>query len=95
MKIEIPDKSEFQKLKDLINQVIKKSEKYKNDKFSDQAINWADLKCYGIDFVISEDCEANWLVQIDEAAPDSWKFCNYIHDEMQKLGYNVFVETSW
>ena len=95
MEIQTPNKEDFKKVMNLINQIIKESEKYKNDKLNNEAINWRDLKCYAIQFCIDEDYNYSWLATVDEAAPDCWKFCNHIHDEMKKLGYNVYVETEW
>ena len=60
--------------------------------FSDEAINWGDLSVMDVRRL----GKSGWLVEIEEAAPDSPAFCRYIQSWLTKWGWeNVEVRTEW
>jgi len=60
------------------------------DKIENEPINWSDLCCYEA----KEIGYKNYIIYIGEADNCPY-FCDYICDEMAKLGYNVYVITEW
>ena len=84
----------FQKVNEIIETANPKD-------FPHDAINWGDLGCCEVGYVVSYDgfnhLNPYYSILIDEASPDAANFCEYIQDELEKAGYNAIFEvrTEW
>ena len=57
-------------------------------------VNWGDLGCIDVSLVLT-DPEPSWRATVSEASPDACNLTVYLHKEMQKLGYDVYVTAEW
>ena len=59
-------------------------------------VNWADLSCLEVAWVLPDDGEPYAHVVIEEAAPEATEFCQAIKEELERRGFSgVEVVTEW
>ena len=91
----------FIKIKKRTEQAIDKAKAERhNHSFSNEAINWVDLHCVDVDFIVGEfDCW--YLATIEEAAPDRPSLLAFIRDNVKiselndEIGHEVYFVTEW
>lgn len=89
-------------------EIIKKLKEYQilcnNAIFSAQtvhiegAVNWHDLKCNEVKFVINDDGDSYYEFVIDEVSPDNHRFQKYISDylsEVAGINEDFYIITEW
>lgn len=71
---------------------------FKQEDFSNCAINWADIGAKEVKKVevLYPYPETNIEVLVEEASPDNYEFCKTIQDKFaQKYGFAIQVNTEW
>ena len=58
------------------------------------AVNWGDIGCCDVSLVLTGP-EPSWRATVTEAAPDCPNLSIYLHKELEKLGYDVYITTEW
>jgi hypothetical protein len=83
-----------------VNSAIKEARQRRDwdGSFSDESINWLDLKCASVELVIDKD--SHWYqVTVEEAAPYCPEFALFLYNETQwleaEVGTKIFIETAW
>jgi len=62
----------------------------------DEPINWADLHCAGVEFVVDEFSDGRYVATIEEASPACPSLCKFVANELNKVGFgDVEVRTEW
>ena len=56
------------------------------------AINWADLSCVDVSVSLMD---GSWTATVEEAAPGAMNLAVHIHNELQRLGHDVWVRCEW
>jgi hypothetical protein len=60
------------------------------------AVNWADLRCWSAEFSIDDEGDESYRVVIEEASPDCRKFREFVSTRLEARGFkDVEVETEW
>lgn len=65
--------------------------------FDGDAINWADLRCATVEFVVNEHGDYYHAI-VEEADPTSYKLREFIQKKIDAIsfcGQTVWVETEW
>lgn len=55
-------------------------------------VNWADLSCVDVSVSLMD---GSWTATVEEAAPDATDLALHIHNELQRLGHDVWVRCEW
>lgn len=92
-------KSRFDIIETAVNMALKKARQQVeegNESLARDPINWGDLKCQSVEFVIGKDYE-HYRVVIDEAAPECYALCKFVIDELAADGIKDVgeVTTEW
>ena len=85
-------------LKEATNDSIRGAKRLRNSRLRNQAVNWADLKCFSAEFRVDDEGEEYYAVKIDEADPGvaADGFAHYVREALAKRGFKgVAVETEW
>ena len=89
----MPNTQKLVELRNATNAVLKTVDR---SKWKGQAINWADLSCYGTEFYITDDGVSAYRVFVSEASPEAWEFAQWIQAELAKRGFvDVEVVLEW
>jgi hypothetical protein len=57
-------------------------------------INWGDLCCVEVGVTLT-DSPIMWTAVIEEASPDATDLAAHIHNELFRLGHDVYVRCEW
>jgi hypothetical protein len=61
-----------------------------------EAVNWADLRCIRVYHWTDDAGDSGYTVEIEEAAPESVEFCEWIAKTiLEETGLPVEVTTEW
>lgn len=59
-------------------------------------VNWGDLRCVEVSYVVRDEGRPYFNVLIEEASPDASELQQFVLDAIARRGYmNVEVETAW
>lgn len=86
-----PGRDEFQRVKDAANEACELARTNRLD----CCANLAAIGCIDAMLCFSENGEAIWQIEIDEAAPDDTKLHTFIRDQLQQKGFRVIVKSEW
>ena len=79
-----------------VDVLLKVAERQKEN--MDSAINWADLRCVGVEYCINENASESLLVRVEEASENCPKLISFLEDKLYKdmgLTINLDIETDW
>lgn len=83
----------FSALRNAAETAIAAAEKIKHE--FDDAINWADLRCVRVFHWTDDSGNSGFVVEIEEAAPDSGEFCRWISESIEEdTGITAEVTTA-
>lgn len=87
-------RARFQSIETAVNQALAKA-KVTDGSWRSEPINWADLKCAAVEYVI--DSEDGWYrATIEEAAPACPSLCAFVKKQIDAVGFgDVEVVTEW
>lgn len=89
--------SYLKKLREAANKICKEAHDNKAGSFyEEEAINWGDLHCCGVEQYINDYGETGDRAYIEEAAPNCCKFQAHIQDQLNEIGFHdIDVVTEW
>lgn len=59
-------------------------------------VNWADLRCVSVEWVMDNHGDWRYVVNVEEAAPDEYELQNEVAQRLARNGYaDVDVVTEW
>lgn len=82
------------------NEIVIIQDERKSGLWGNLAVNWADLRCAYVTFVV-DDSSAYYSVVVEELSPTCYKIRDRIQSAFDRLdtavfgGYKVYVETEW
>jgi hypothetical protein len=60
------------------------------------AVNWGDLSCHGVEYVVDDTGREYYRVTIEEAAPGCMQLIEFIDDRFHEFGFeDIEVVTEW
>lgn len=61
-----------------------------------EEVNWGDLHCAGVEFVVDEFSDGRYVATIEEASPYCPSLCGFVANELNEAGFgDVEVRTEW
>ena len=87
-------RAEFPKIKAAVNEALEAAN-YTDGSWQSEPINWADLKCADVEYVIDEH-DGRFVATIEEASPGCPSLCNFVRKHLESIGLaDVDVVTEW
>jgi hypothetical protein len=87
----------LQLLKSATNELLEQltKERMAEVPFRRGGINWADLKCCNVEYIVNIYDEIVWRVTIDEVSPDEQELQDYVRNGLIERFDDVEVVTEW
>lgn len=87
-------KQRFPKIERFVNEVLEEL-RATDGSWHSEAINWADLRCAEVQYIITEHDE-HYMAIIEEASPACPSLCTAVSARLKSAGFeNVYVQTEW
>ena len=79
-----------------VEAAIAEAQKHKTGSLQHEAINWGDLHCDGVVFVIGVNGKRFYLATVTEASPACPDLQTFLQGRLSEMGFkNVQIETEW
>ncbi len=79
-----------------VEAAIAEAQKHKADSLQHEAINWGDLHCDGVLFVIDVNGKRFYLATVTEASPNCPDLQAFLQGSLLQAGFeNVQIVTAW